>query len=195
MRDSESNRIPQVERIRKEDQQAPMRFVSPDEILKIVDDNRNAPGQEEVNRHLDSLRPRNSLGQDKTTISSEEFQGLLEEIRTGFAQLQLSRYITIHQGDAMLRAQAEVARRRSKGEGISLLRSAWVPANSTSTRTYVLKGKKGLVNVIMRSIWGVEAHEEQEQMGAVNVGLDDKSKALLQAGGMLWYRLVIGTCA
>lgn len=193
LRDSEANRGPVVPRLSKlATMQIPARYVSPDHILELIDQNKDAPGQEEVNQHLDELRPK-GYGQqpERPIVTSYEFQRILGEIDIGFNQLQLSRYITIHQSQAMLRKQEAATKTTHKQKGVILPRSVWLPAMPTPRQSAVPRGKKGLVNVIMRSIWGVEVYEEQEQVGAINVGLDEHSMAVLSARGNLEISLII----
>jgi len=187
LRDAETNRAAQIRKLPREQLTiGSAEYVGPDALLAMIEENRNAPGQEEVNKHLETLRPKgNGYAQEKVLISQEKFARLADEIERGFNQLQLSRYITIHQGHEMLREQESTQKDKNTRGGVTLPRSAWVPASPLTKTASRQRGKHGIVNVIMRSIWGLEVYEEMEQVGAVNVALNGASLALLIARGML----------
>jgi len=186
LRDAETNRTAQIPKFITEQLTAgSVEHVAPDALIAMVEENRNAPGQEEVNKHLDTLRPKGEgHAQEKVSLSQSKFVLLSDEIANGFNHIQLSRYITIHRGHEMLREQESTEKDNSGRGGVTLPRSTWVPVSPVAKKDSRQRGKYGLVNFIMRSVWGLEVYEEKEQVGAMNVALSEARLALLVARGM-----------
>ena len=170
-------------------QQKSVKDVNVDELLASVNAQRNEAGQEEVNQSIDALRPLHLNLGEPFMLASAQYDQILQALLRGFNQLQMSRYITIHEGDRALKERKAVP--NSPGPGKSdagIVRSDWGPMDrhglklKAKPRTTV-QGKGALAEAILRSIWGVEVREEVEQIGFLSVKLEVAKFSLLTRGG------------
>ena len=163
-----------------------------DEILAKIKEQSKAPGQEEVNRSIDALRPLNSSSDNDEfiAISKSEFNQIMKSLADQFNNQQLSNYVAIKAGSDILKAR-EASRLQSGAPTVHLRtsKSEWHPLSHGERSIASLKGfhgrrgKKALAKFILRSVWMVEIVEEIEKTGIMDLVVEPRQLSILLLGG------------
>lgn len=157
-------------------------------------------GQDEIDRQLNSLRPRTHSNPDEPHyIPRAAFRQLNKTLLDGFTVQQLSRYYATSQvaQDLPATKKKEDGLKQQKGTGKKPVeRTKWYSGVTPLSRRLpggvIQKGTKRkpvnkplLVDQILRHLWNVELLEEIEAPGEVEMTLKPWQLGLLNTGGEL----------
>lgn len=185
VRDAERKRQPQknVQATHREQQASEADSIQ--KILSSVQKQEPDADEADVQRYISSLRPGAHAANDSSTppsVPRVQFEETAKALTDGFNQTQLARYITAHTTSSTAKpSPSERQKRKERGFDVS----RWVPdAGTQSTSTAQRhRGKKALVDNIMRSVWGVEVTEEVESTGSLKIQMDAKRLSLVLVEG------------
>lgn len=192
LRDAERKRGVREEYDNVKVQETPLKDVNVDELLASINEQEKAPGQAEVNASIEELRPIPSLQASggSITLPLNGFEGLLRKLMRSYNQLQISRYITIQEGARLVRAQdREVQQKNTPRLNRVIARSEWYGLDSKgrpiprARQGATRKGKKGLVEYLLRHVWEVQVAEEYSRVGCVELKLQSAQLRSLLSGG------------
>lgn len=210
-RDSEGNYIPrQATTGQGTEHGEDLTKTTAEELIGIVKESREAPGQDEVNVRVEQLKP-NILYHDvdgNAIVSRKEFNHARDSMYAEFNALQLSRYITIQAG-------ADLVSQRQQAADPSAATSAGIPRKTVKTKLRVVKSpwqqdnvqtghRRGSVNTlqkraprserprgkmvpiqaILSGVWKLQVEEDLEGHGSCSLRLDKDIVGLLLVGGM-----------
>ena len=182
--------------------------ISTEELVASMNASKNAPGQQEVNDAIDQLRPLRSRREAKgpIMIPQKEFESLLQSLDEKFNQLQLSRYVTFAQASRMMQEQksatkekqrkqqgfpssfeglTEMVKTKSENEKHARILQPWTPISSIGVplskieQRPVYKGKKGVIDTLLRRVWNIEVVEEIYRAGVLALEVEQERLALL----------------
>ncbi|KAL9087565.1 MAG: hypothetical protein Q9159_003581 [Coniocarpon cinnabarinum] len=178
--------------------------VSPAQLMESIQSSKRAPGQAEVNDAIDELKPARS-GREPDgpfLISQETFDDLMRSLNEKFNQLQLSRYVTIGAGSQAIQARDEfravkAATKRKRKESTKVDKKKmsnsahirekwpWVPTDHNSLplpyakRRPTFKGKQGVIDDLLRRVWGIEVIEEVYRSGVMALDIERNRLAII----------------
>jgi hypothetical protein len=192
------NPPPEVEEPVQSPKQAPPEALSAD-ILASLDKEGGPVTQDEINKQLDSLRPKsNSADDEPEYITVAEYRKLTKTLTEGFNVRQLSKYFAHAKGvgaakvkkevlndlkAAKLPSKRPVGRTRWYPSITSLTERLPRPADVHKTGGKTSLSKKLLVDQIVRNAWGTVLLEEVESPGEIELTLKPWQIDLLHAGG------------
>lgn len=181
LRDTEQSRRGRKDQQNPTQKQVSLGDADLEKFLNSLKKQGNDPAQSEVNASIDSLKP-DIESEDPSrpaVIVREQYEEVLKQLNDGFNQTQLARYITQSLTEAHL-----APRPRST---IHPLAAAWLPVDKSTSgqnkkRKPSPKGKRGLANSIVRSVWNLEIREEIEADGSLDMTMPPEriSYALLE---------------
>ena len=169
-------------------QEKKLQDVNVKELMRSVDSQKNVSGQADVNRSIDALCPRGSEQGGTVVMTEEKMHEMGEDLGQSFNLQQLSRYISIKEGEKVLKHDDQARRERNDCMSLQSTRSSWYPIatktarKAPSRRRQVYKGKRNVVDMILRSVWGIKTVEETRLPGALTMTLHSATFTLLAAG-------------
>lgn len=162
----------------QQQEEQPSTNVDAGSLLESLEGQKIDPEQSEVNSSIDGLKPVAQKHGDlrPPTIAQEQYDKALRRLGERFNQIQLARYITHASQEQDMPAEAEQER--------SPLTRQWRPPNGANGKRPVAhRGKKGLADNIIRSVWGFEVEEEINGQGTLDIRLDHNRMALALLDG------------
>ncbi|KAI9672792.1 MAG: hypothetical protein M1831_000227 [Alyxoria varia] len=169
-------------------QEKKLQDVNVNELMRSVETQKNVSGQEDVNRSIDAYRPHSLEHDGPIVVAEEKLNEMGEDLAQSFNIQQLSRYISIKEGEKVLNHDHQARSKESDRTSLQPTRSDWFPmhtrinAKALSRRSNVQRGKRNLVNVILRSVWGIKTAEETRRLGALTMSLHSATFTLLATG-------------
>ncbi|KAI9727676.1 MAG: hypothetical protein M1828_005904 [Chrysothrix sp. TS-e1954] len=158
-----------------------LKDVNADELLEAVETHRNAPGQEEVNAAIEDIRHASLQldGSGTSVLTKDGYEQVALELAESFNQLQLSRYISIQEGNRLLNAKQPSSKQSQTSPRIRT--SDWIPHSDVEQQSF--RGKAALIQIIVKRIWGVGIQEEIEKDGTLELTVNSRNVTLLMSGG------------
>lgn len=172
----------------------PLKDVKIQELMDSIEEQKKAPGQGEVNQSIDSHRPARSTDSidGPIILSQREYDRIFKELQNSYNQLQLSRYITIHEGQRALQ-DGNAATTTPQVENLqkSVHELGWQAIDEDgnvvkdAAKTSKFRGKKSLVYALMSRVWSIEPFAIANLLGRMDVQMKKAQISLIMAGGML----------
>ena len=178
----------------------PAQDISIKDLIESMNAAKTAPDQREVNEAIDGLKPRQSKrdAEGPIVLSQKSFTDLLSSLDEKFNQLQLSRYVTIgaamkaieqNKDDTQETERGKTKKRREKSvkaspSGTQTLRP-WTPMGNDgvplplSQQRTLYKGKKAVIDNLLRKVWNIEVVEETHGPGVLALGVEQDRLVLL----------------
>ncbi len=156
------------------------------DILAQLDAERGLVGQDEVERNIEELTPKQSA----RLVSWEELQSIQQQLVTGFTMSQLLRYRESIEAREKLAMARDEEHTQEKALSAVVRKTEWMPGTSDSGEVFEerpLRGyrseaytpKQRLVLLLLRQHWRLEARDVTESTGEIELELRSTELELL----------------
>lgn len=140
-------------------------------ILEIIEKQAKVPGQEEVNKSIDALRPDDiSAYGDRLVVSRERFDAAAASLMQQFNLGQLSRYVAVEQGKSLIATQNKTVPASPRiGQSQWLANGQFGQSARYIPKPAKLTGKKAVADALLRTVWQLDIEDETITEGSLEM--------------------------